>query len=545
MGIPHLVLIHGWIPFVVVIFVIFVFSWIYVRYYQDHLESELSTTITSIIALTITLVTSALVPLDIFLVSYMKNTDGTFKSWAANLSERSLFEDNISYTYYGLYSVVILFLFLILPFMYFYFEEQDDDVTCKMRMCGAMKYTLVFILAASIILLIGSFVPLKHPPKNVTEWDDKLNYLKNEIKTSHGETALTFTIGLLTFVGLLSIISYTAYGMSVLPLELIKGYRSIKDERYSLNARRENLQSQINLLTDKYVGKRRMSSRDRSKLTKLEDEERLIGRRQGKLADADAKYCKNCFVLFRPFQIVLGIFLFLLALLIVVSLIITGIDKALHSLGYKYGYSLPDPKFVNPVNKVMLYAQLVFPVDYCLFFGIVFYFVFCTMVGMRKTGIRFFCLKLYKIRPRKTLPQALLFFVFILMYVVLAINVILMSLAPQYLMYGNQKYQIKVFPNTTRTGNTTTHGNFTTKTYDCSTKVSNEHCTMSRISVLLSRFFYKVWFFGVCDFWGTWVFLLAFAVGLLVSCCKGRRSYIGDMDSSDDESSNEYRSIGT
>ena len=59
--------------------VIFLFSWIYVRYYQDHLESEVSTTITAIIALTVTLITSAMVPLDIFLVSYMKNSDGTFK----------------------------------------------------------------------------------------------------------------------------------------------------------------------------------------------------------------------------------------------------------------------------------------------------------------------------------------------------------------------------------------------------------------------------------------------------------------------------------
>ena len=50
--------------------------------------------------------------------------------------------------------------------------------------------------------------------------------------------------------------------------------------------------------------------------------------------------------------------------------------------------------------------------------------------------------QLYKIRPQKTMPQALLFFVYILMYVVLAINVVLMSLAPQYMMYGNQKYQV-------------------------------------------------------------------------------------------------------
>lgn len=59
--------------------VIFVFSWIYIRYYQDHYESEMSTTITAIVALTITLITSAMVPFDIFIVSYMKNSDGSFK----------------------------------------------------------------------------------------------------------------------------------------------------------------------------------------------------------------------------------------------------------------------------------------------------------------------------------------------------------------------------------------------------------------------------------------------------------------------------------
>ena len=34
-------------------------------------------------------------------------------------------------------------------------------------------------------------------------------------------------------------------------------------------------------------------------------------------------------------------------------------------------------------------------------------------------------------------------------------------------------------------------------------------------------------------------FLQAFTIGLVVSCCKGRRSYIGDIDSSDEESEDE------
>lgn len=42
------------------------------------------------------------------------------------------------------------------------------------------------------------------------------------------------------------------------------------------------------------------------------------------------------------------------------------------------------------------------------------------------------------------------------------------------------------------------------------------------------------------------VFSQTFTIGLVVSCCKGRRSYIGDTDSSDEESEDEYyRSIGT
>ena len=33
-------------------------------------------------------------------------------------------------------------------------------------------------------------------------------------------------------------------------------------------------------------------------------------------------------------------------------------------------------------------------------------------------------------------------------------------------------------------------------------------CIMTRAAVFLNRFFYKVWFFGACYYWGTWVFLV-------------------------------------
>lgn len=53
------------------------------RKYQSRRESEVISTITAIFALAVALITSALLPVDIFLVSYMKNQNGTFKVWTS------------------------------------------------------------------------------------------------------------------------------------------------------------------------------------------------------------------------------------------------------------------------------------------------------------------------------------------------------------------------------------------------------------------------------------------------------------------------------
>jgi hypothetical protein len=71
------------------------FSFIYIRFFQSKYESELSSTIVSILALAVALFTSALVPVDIFLVSYMKYSNGTFKV-------RKLFDDSHVFQMYVL-----------------------------------------------------------------------------------------------------------------------------------------------------------------------------------------------------------------------------------------------------------------------------------------------------------------------------------------------------------------------------------------------------------------------------------------------------------
>lgn len=58
----------------------------------------------------------------------------------------------------------------------------------------------------------------------------------------------------------------------------------------------------------------------------------------------------------------------------------------------------------------------------------------------------FFHFQLYKIRPKRTRPQALLFLCMILLLIVLHTSYMIYSLASQYVMYGSQKYLVQVGP---------------------------------------------------------------------------------------------------
>jgi LMBR1 domain-containing protein 1 len=146
-------------------------------------------------------------------------------------------------------------------------------------------------------------------------------------------------------------------------------------------------------------------------------------------------------------------------------------------LNWKYGYSQAAPRWINPTDKAMNEFQLVclfsplplwvhdgqvFPIDYIVFIFIIAYFVAATMEGIRRLGVRVCIMKvdlrlflasitsyqLYTIRPGRSPPQALLFTCFILMLVILSLNVVLLTLAPQYMTYGNQHYPVLTAPPT-------------------------------------------------------------------------------------------------
>ncbi|MEE6476537.1 hypothetical protein FKM82_011112 [Ascaphus truei] len=527
---------------------ILAFCWVYVRKYQSHQESEVISTITAISSLAVALITSALLPVDIFLVSFMKNQNGTFKDWAENNATRLQIENTVLMGYYTLYSIILFCVFLWIPFVYFYYEEKDeDDHNRCTQIQNALKYTTGFMLVCSCLLLIGAFVPLDIPTnKNSTDLE-KIKLLFQELGSSQ-----------------------LAYGMSALPLNLIKGTRSANYERLENTEDIEEVEQQCK-------DGRPLPSKDRQTLYKLEEKLRTLRRKERHLEYYEkscwTKLCSamrplkqaSCSPLALPFSPLapsialsaLSIFHLALHILSHLPFLLSpflstlpfpvssrpflgcnphhlrDLDKALHSAGINSGFIIFGTNLTNPLNMLLPVLQTVFPLDYVLITTMIMYFIFTSMAGIRNMGIWFFWIRLYKIRRGRTRPQALLFLCMILLLIVLHTSYMIYSLAPQYVMYGSQKYLMQNNM-TLRTG----IGNssiFVSR--DCDDNAPEDQCTVTRTYLFLHKF----WFFSSTYYFGNWAFIAVFLIGLIVASCKGKKSVIegeveeDDSDLSDDE----------
>lgn len=530
-----LALVEGWLPFVAILLFILVFTTLYVRHFMSKYDSEWSSTMAAILGLSTALVTSALVPVDIFLVSYMKDSSGNFREWANNSSVRDMVEHSVLISYYVMYGLMTLFFFLLLPFMYFYFEEKDDveQPSVGSRCCGALKYTIVFVIIATVLLILGAFLPKRNSlPSNETDWQ-RIDDLFKSLGDNRCEDALSFVISTLSLIGMFAIMTYTSYGMSAMPIRLIKGYRSISQDRTAAAQVRVNATERIQAIKDRYTGRRTMSARDRTRIAELEENRRFVERQERHLAEEQSSCIRKCLLVFRPFEIFIGCFFLVIALLIFLSLLLTNIDKAMNSLGFKMGYALPKRTLPNPIDMVLVFSQKAYPLDYIIMVFIIIYLVFCSISGIRNLGIWFFCVRLYKFRPHRTSPQGMLMLSMIMMLIVLAINIILFELTPQYSSFGSELYlNMTISPEI--------NGTAITHLYPCDVSATSDQCVITRMAMLLTRFFYKMWFFGAAYYWLSWLFLGMVPLGFIAVIASRRRSAIeGAVDEDDFEESDD------
>ncbi|CAN7945779.1 unnamed protein product [Ixodes pacificus] len=248
-------------------------SGLYVHHLSHKRERDLLASVAGALALAASLLSSALLPVDVFLVSFMKDAQGNFKArlhllanesknfaslrftmdWAVNGTARESIETTVLTAYYVLYGLLLVLGFLVLPFAYFFSEEKDDvlENSAGTRACAAFKYTSIFLLVATVLLTLGAVIPMHTtPPQNSTEWE-KIEFLVHELSANRGEDALSFIVSLLTLVGMFVVIFYTGCGLAALPVGLIAGSLSTSQERSSVADQLVSLDAQIDTLRNK------------------------------------------------------------------------------------------------------------------------------------------------------------------------------------------------------------------------------------------------------------------------------------------------------
>ena len=519
--------------------IITTFTW------QAPRERSAVVSIVAILSLTALLATVLLLPVDIALVSATGSRHlGIKKDWAT--PERV---DGILFTlevvYYSLYSFDALLCLIVIPFAYFWYEEYDEiefeeeGRTWTSRFFAAAKYTLFFVALVVVLFLLGFFVPAAGGSK--ANWD--LDYYKKLLSQNHGEKALTFALGLLVTLGVILYVLYTSAGLALLPISFIKSAPSISAPQLSettasqLEQNRER-QRQIEMRNTGRQGD--MSRKDRRELDALVREEQTLVRRERLAAEAQGEgksslykaWLKVC-TLFRPVKMIGGILLLVLSVLIWVSILITGIDKAKNSVcKQKCGYILGHINIIQPMNAMFVEAAKVFPVDYVLMLLLVLFLFSSSITGVATVGIRFLWIRIFQIRRGRTAPQALLIATVMLALIILAINYsVAMLIAPQYSIYGTQTFCNAEPDSAGEQPNCKHHLDLVEA---CSELLKHGQaksiCTPTVMSTFLNRISITWPIFGLIDFWAQFVFLAVFLVVFVTAIFRTPKLNVADLD---------------
>ncbi|TPX30179.1 hypothetical protein SmJEL517_g06197 [Synchytrium microbalum] len=398
--------------------------------------------------------------------------------------------------YFVFYGLVALLAFVLLPFAYFYYEEwEEEDSTFAKRGLGALKYTSFTIVLFFVLLMTGLLLKSR-----TTDERTDIDWFKKLLTASGAEKALMFVMAALILLGMLIYISYTAYGLAALPFSYLKGTQTADTQKGNIEGRLSEIREQIRAINGRYINtNRKITKRDTKLLSDLNLQERQLTRRIRRVETESQTFWYRFASFFRPLEVIIGIVLLLLTGLLMVSLLLASIDKVANSIcGSDCGFVLKNPQIYNPLNGILVATSPYFPVDYILFIAVMSYFLFSTLFGVMKIGIRMLWVHLYDIKLGETAPQGLLLTTLLLMLSVLPLNYFTLVVAPGYASFGSQKF----------CNATITCLNNPELIVPCSIDSPSELCTPTVVSTLLGLITYSNPFFGTVYYIAQWVFLV-------------------------------------
>ncbi|KAM7188741.1 putative lysosomal cobalamin transporter [Naviculisporaceae sp. PSN 640] len=536
-----------WVAYGVAVALVLLVALITVLTWQTPRDRSAVVSTVATISLAALLATVLLLPVDIALVSSTTSaTYGAKKDWAT--PERV---DGILLTlkivYYTLYSLDALLCLIVIPFTYFWYEEYDEveeeerTASAGSRLWNASKYTLIFVALVLILFLVGFFVPAAGSGGHGKHMD--LDYFKRLLAANNGEKALTFSVGLLITLGTLLYVLYTGTGLALLPVSFIKSAPSISAPQLSATTasaleRNRELQRQLEM---RNAGRPDgMSQKDRREMDALLREERTLVRRERLAAEAQGEGQSTIFriwnkvqTVFRPLKLLGGILLLFIAMIVWVSMLISGIDKAANSVcKARCGYILGHINVFQPVNWIFVQSAKAFPVDYVLMALLVLFFFSSSITGIATVGIRFLWVRIFQIKKGRTAPQALLIATVMLALIILAINyAVAMVVAPQYAIYGTQTFCMNAPRHPGEQPDCRNHMDMIRPCSEVfSEPAAKDVCTPTVMSTFLNRVTLNWPVFGAIDFWAQFAFLGVFLIVFVTSLFRTPKLNLSELD---------------
>ncbi|KAF0683149.1 Aste57867_24837 [Aphanomyces stellatus] len=359
--------------------------------------------------------------------------------------------------YNVLFVVLLLVSFLLSPFAYFYAKQSEihhiTRYSTSQRVVSALKRTACFLCFMLILILIVLVVVLCGKPKggDVAWLKPLLDLQTDTTLTLHVFLGLVLAIGTILWVWL------GCRAMANIPVDgLIRPRRSdatalsylleeIELESHSVERARQNVMRKYSAA----AGGLAISELDQARLKELQKrDDVLLERRRVFAKQAKTWLCCTSLVWRMP----IGVGLLLVSIVIVLSLLLTSVDRLVHSsyqaglshhlssLMYMLGFTLDVPAIPNPVDLLLVLSSKVFPLDYAIFAFCFLYIFVLSLVWLGRHGFQFLCFRIDRLHYHNTSPSTLVLTTLSMIYLALIGLFSLPTLAPQYAAFGHQQF---------------------------------------------------------------------------------------------------------
>mmetsp|Transcript_86873 Transcript_86873/g.249253 ORF Transcript_86873/g.249253 Transcript_86873/m.249253 type:complete len:537 (-) Transcript_86873:48-1658(-) len=483
-------------------------SYVVYHYFADPQESYVLATVAVVLSLTVSILCTLLIPVDIYVIS-----EGSIKSESLHLT---ISQDLVRNAYLALFASLLFLAFIVVPHAYFYGEERgsgDFDMKADRRSCwGAFRHTSLFVAFVLFLMVVGLNFRPGHTASLDKAWvsqEEASRWVSDLFDSQHGGlNAVSFSIACLTLLGVGGWVFYTAYGMAAMPFAWLRGKQSASEQRMGLEKSIASIREKYRTIQARYPSREdgspdlsRMKAVDRKELNRLQRDYKSMVQRNYKLQEYEEKagmVIPRLLQFLVPFRWAIGVTMMSISLLVVVSLLLTLIDRLVHSdCGWSCGYTLKERRIYNPADEIFLYLSHVFPLDFMVMGIIVLYIWIASVFGIVCLGIRFLCFNVYQLRTRKSMPQALLVLCNVMSYILLALCMALLTIAPNYTAFGSQ---------------TVKNADGTPGRCSLDRRDSMSPCRVSVISAFFTRIAVAMPVFSVAYFFANWAFICVFTL---------------------------------